>query len=65
MKLTPQQKHIGAALVQASQQLASAKRIGTVGGHLAQNISAICQATARRKIADLVNLADRYTGSVK
>lgn len=64
IKLTPQQKHIGAALVQASQQLAGAKRLGTVGGTLAQNISATCQATARRKIADLVDLAAKYTPSI-
>lgn len=61
MKLSPQQMHVGKALVQASQQLAGAKRLGTVGGTLAQNISATCQATARRKIADLVELADKYT----
>lgn len=34
MKLTPQQQHIGKQLVDASQQLAQAKRLGNAGGTL-------------------------------
>lgn len=62
MKLTPQQKHIGKQLVDASQQLAQAKRLGNAGGTLAQGISADLQAAARRKVANLVDLAEKYHG---
>jgi len=60
MKLTPQQQHIGKQLVDASQQLAQAKRLGNAGGTLAQGISADLQAAARRKVANLVDLAEKY-----
>lgn len=59
-----QQKKIGADLVAAAERLAQAKRFGAVGGPLAQSVSAGLQATERRKIADLVDLADKY-GSKK
>ena len=62
MKLTPQQQHIGKQLVDASQQLAQAKRLGNAGGTLAQGISADLQAAARRKVANLVDLAEKYHG---
>lgn len=55
-----QQKKIGNDLVAAAERLARAKRIGTVGGPLAQRLSADLQAAERRKIADLVDLADKY-----
>lgn len=63
MKLTPQQKHIGKQLVDASQQLQRAKSFGNIGGPLAQGISADLQAAARRKVANLVDLAEKYHSS--
>lgn len=57
---TWQQKKIGRDLVAASEQLAQAKRIGNAGGTLAQGISADLQAAARRKVANLVDLAEKY-----
>lgn len=60
---TWQQKKIGRDLVAASEQLAQAKRIGNAGGTLAQGISADLQAAARRKVANLVDLAEKYHGS--
>lgn len=63
MKTTPQQKIIGRELLAASQQLAEAKRIGNAPGALAQGISAALQSTARRKVADLIDLAAKYTPS--
>ena len=57
---TWQQKKIGRDLVAASEQLAQAKRIGNIGGTLAQGISADLQAAARRKVANLVDLAEKY-----
>lgn len=62
MKSTWQQKKIGADLVAASQQLAQAKRLGTVGGPLAKNLAASMEADARRKVANLVDLAEKYHG---
>ena len=59
---TWQQKKIGRDLVAASEQLAQAKRIGNAGGTLAQGISADLQAAARRKVANLVDLAEKYHG---
>jgi hypothetical protein len=61
VKPTPQQQHIGRQLIEAAQQLEQAKRFGKVGGSLALAISASTQSTARRKIADLVRLASKYT----
>ncbi|MCG9004394.1 hypothetical protein LH426_07855 [Laribacter hongkongensis] len=60
---TWQQKKIGRDLVAASEQLAQAKRIGNAGGTLAQGISADLQAAARRKVANLVDLAAKYHSS--
>ncbi|PKO35108.1 MAG: hypothetical protein CVU34_02005 [Betaproteobacteria bacterium HGW-Betaproteobacteria-7] len=60
---TWQQKKIGRDLVAASEQLAQAKRIGNAGGALAQGISADLQAAARRKVANLVDLAAQYHSS--
>ena len=59
---TWQQKKIGRDLVAASEQLAQAKRLGNAGGTLAQGISADLQAAARRKVANLVDLAEKYHG---
>lgn len=60
MKPTWQQKKIGADLVAASQQLAQAKRVGAVGGPLAKSLAASMEADARRKVANLVDLAEKY-----
>ena len=57
---TWQQKKIGRDLVAASEQLAQAKRLGNAGGTLAQGISDDLQAAARRKVANLVDLAAKY-----
>lgn len=59
---TWQQKKIGQDLVAASQQLAQAKRVGTVGGPLAKSLAAGMEAEARRKVKDLVDLAEKYHG---
>lgn len=59
---TWQQKKIGADLVSASQQLAQAKRLGTVGGPLARNLAAGMEAEARRRVKDLSDLAQKYVG---
>jgi len=59
---TWQQKKIGRDLVAASEQLAQAKRLGNAGGTLAQGISDDLQAAARRKVANLVDLAEKYHG---
>lgn len=57
---TWQQKKIGADLVAASQQLATAKRIGSIGGPLAKSIGAGMEAEARRRVKDLSDLAVKY-----
>lgn len=59
---TWQQKKIGQDLVAASQQLAQAKRLGTVGGPLAKSLGVSMEAEARRKVKDLVDLAVKYHG---
>lgn len=59
---TWQQKKIGQDLVAASQQLAQAKRVGTVGGPLAKSLGASMEADARRRVKDLVDLAVKYHG---
>lgn len=62
---TWQQKKIGADLVAASQQLAQAKRLGTVGGPLAKNLAAGMEAEARRRVKDLSDLAQKYVAKPK
>lgn len=57
---TWQQKKIGQDLVAASQQLAQAKRLGTVGGPLAKSLAAGMEAEARRRVKDLSDLAVKY-----
>ena len=59
---TWQQKKIGADLVAASQQLAQAKRIGSIGGPLAKSMGAGIEAEARRRVKDLSDLAQKYVG---
>lgn len=59
---TWQQKKIGADLMSASQQLAQAKRLGTVGGPLAKSLAAGMEAEARRRVKDLSDLAQKYVG---
>lgn len=59
---TWQQKKIGQDLVAASQQLAQAKRLGTVGGPLAKSLAAGMEAEARRRVKDLSDLAVKYHG---
>lgn len=60
---TWQQKKIGQDLVAASQQLARAKKVAMVGGPLAKSLGAGMEAEARRKVKDLVDLAEKYHGS--
>lgn len=55
-----QQKKIGADLVAASNQLATAKRIGNIGGPLAKSMGASMEAEARRRVKDLSDLAVKY-----
>lgn len=59
---TWQQKKIGQDLVAASQQLARAKKVAMVGGPLAKSLGAGMEAEARRKVKDLVDLAEKYHG---
>lgn len=59
---TWQQKKIGQDLVAASQQLARAKNVAKVGGPLAKSLAAGMEAEARRKVKDLVDLAEKYHG---
>jgi len=59
---TWQQKKIGQDLVAASQQLARAKKVAQVGGPLAKSLAAGMEAEARRKVKDLVDLAEKYHG---
>lgn len=59
---TWQQKKIGQDLVAASQQLARAKSFAKVGGPLAKSMAAGMEAEARRKVKDLVDLAEKYHG---
>lgn len=59
---TWKQKKIGQDLVAASQQLAQAKRLGTVGGPLAKGLAAGMEAEARRRVKDLSDLAVKYHG---
>lgn len=60
MATTWQQKKIGRDLVAASEQLAQAKRIGNAGGALAKSLAAGMEADARRKVANLVDMAVKY-----
>jgi len=55
-----QQKKIGSDLATAAEELANAKRIGRVGGPLAASLSETMIADARRKVSNLVDMADRY-----
>lgn len=64
MKLSPQQQHIGRQLIEAAAQLEHAKRISSVGGPLASAIGASTQSTARRKIMDLVRLANKHAPKI-
>jgi hypothetical protein len=65
MKLSPQQAHIGRQLVEASEQLARAKRFENLPGKLAAGISADMQMTARRRIADLIDWSAKYPAIAK
>lgn len=60
MTITWQQKKIGEDLIAAATRLKIAKNLGKVPGSLAQGLSAEMQASERRRIAHLIDMADKY-----